>query len=152
MERPLISQKAYNVLAVLGKGKRDREYIAEALDITMSSVNGTLTGLRNNGLVDIDANGKVAATAAAKPYLAKKGQEGVKVVGGPRKQRTGTKMEQARLLFDRYHDKGRPAVLEHFRDIGLTERGASTYYQNIRRERGMSNPITGEQPKRANAR
>lgn len=54
----------------------------------------------------------------------------------------GTKMEAARFIFQRHFKDGRQAVLRHLREnVGLSERGAITYYQNLRIEAGLSDAV-----------
>lgn len=51
-----------------------------------------------------------------------------------RKPRTGTKAEKCREIFEANKGAERKDVLAKFVKIGLSKAGASTYYQNIKKE------------------
>ena len=54
----------------------------------------------------------------------------------PRPKRSGTsKLDKCRAIFD--IDKGRAWNIQAFMDMGCSKAGASTYYQNIKKERGL---------------
>ena len=148
MNSPTITEKATAVLNAVAAGHHTREAIAAAMNVTIPVVNGSLTSLKRNGLVEIDEeDGAVALTADAKPFItAKKGKAAKPSV------REGTKMEAARQLFNSLFKKGRQAVLEAFREqVGLTKAGAVTYYQTLRGQAGMTQGVafSKKTPKRA---
>lgn len=122
-----LPQKAQAVLSVIARGAHTRDAIATKMGVTVPVVNGSITALKRNGLVEVSDEGEIAVTPDASAYVTISGT-------GSRGPRPGSKMAQARSLFTKFADKGRPAVLEQFRGIGLTEKGASTYYQTLRTE------------------
>ena len=151
MNSPTITEKATAVLNAVAAGHHTREAIAAAMNVTIPVVNGSLTSLKRNGLVEIDEeDGAVALTADAKPFItAKKGKA---AAAAKPSVREGTKMEAARQLFNSLFKKGRQAVLEAFREqVGLTKAGAVTYYQTLRGQAGMTQGVafSKKTPKRA---
>jgi hypothetical protein len=140
-----ITSKAQEVLQVIANGNVTRDTVAGALDKSISQVNGSITQLKRNGLVEIDGEGNFSLTPDAGEFVTIKGKRGrkpaVQVEAHQRAARTGTKMEAARNIFDKYFDKGRQFVLEKFQtNVGLTEKGASTYFQTLRHETGVAAP------------
>lgn len=129
-----LTPKALTVLASIAKSGSTRDDIAAALGVSVPVVNGSLTSLKRNGLVEIDdETGNITRTPDADPYLKANG----KAAKAP--SATATKMDQARAIFNKYVDKGRQIVLEHFRtNVGLTQAGASTYYQTLRHENELA--------------
>lgn len=126
-----LTSKAQAVLAVIAAGAQNRDDIAKKMKVSVPTVNGSLTSLKRNGLVAIDDDGGITTTSGALAHLGGAMQS-------TRTPRTGTKMERARAIFNKYVDKGRQTVLERFRDnVGLTQAGASTYYQTLRSESEM---------------
>jgi hypothetical protein len=125
-----LTSKAQAVLAVIVKGANTRDAIASQLGVTVPVVNGSITALKRHGLVELDYT---AGIVTATP-------EAASVFGGSTTAVVRTsKMQEARATFAKYMDKGRQVVLEHFRiDVGLTPKGASTYYQTLRRENDMA--------------
>jgi len=128
-----VTEKGLIVLKAASK-HNTREKIARRLGQSVAQVNGALTGLKRNGLIEIDAEGVITVTPDAAPYLSKR-------AGGTaeRATRTNTKMAAARRLFDKYASKeGRGGLIARFmKEIGLTEKGASTYFQTIRVQAGV---------------
>ena len=149
MNSPSITEKATAVLNAIAAGHHSREAIAAAMDVTIPVVNGSLTSLRRNGLVEIDEeDGDVALTADAKAYVTVK-TRAARTPSGPRE---GTKMEAARQLFNSLFKKGRQSVLAAFQEqVGLTKAGAVTYYQTLRGQAGMTQGVafSKKTPKRA---
>ncbi len=116
-----LSENAINILNAIAKGNHSKQDIAEALNLSVPSVNGTLNSLAKSNLVERNStNGFVDLTDQASQYIS------------IRKQRTGTKMAKAREIFSRYAEKGRQMVLSKFiGDLDMSKAGASTYYQSI---------------------
>lgn len=130
-----LTTKAQSVLAVIVKGANTRDAIATKLGVTVPVVNGSITALKRNGLVELDYGaGIVSPTPDASAYLAQ-----MKETAKEGTPSAHTKMADARAVFAKFMDKGRQTVLEQFRTkIGLTPKGASTYYQTLRRENDMA--------------
>lgn len=128
-----ITDKAKTILSVIASGLNSREDVAAKLKVSVPVVNGSLTSLKRHGLVEIDdETGAITATPDAADHIGK-------VAASPRAVRTGTKMERARAVFDKYIGKGRQVVLEHFKtNVGLTQAGASTYFQTLRSQSEMA--------------
>lgn len=127
-----LTEKAKNVLAIIAAGASTRDEIAESMGVSVPVVNGSLTMLKRNGLVEIADDGAVSVTPDAADYVEM--PEG-KDTPAQRSSRPGSKMEQAREVFAKFVEQGRQAVLEQFRNtIGLTPAGAATYYQTLRHE------------------
>lgn len=128
-----LTDKAKTVLGVIASGLSSREDVAAKLKVSVPVVNGSLTSLKRHGLVEIDdETGAITATPDAADHVGAQAP-------ATRAVRTGTKMERARGIFDKYVDKGRQVVLEHFKNkVGLTQAGASTYYQTLRSQNEMA--------------
>lgn len=128
-----ISDKAKTVLAAIIRGAHTRDEIAKKLGVSVPVVNGSITSLKRNGLVEVnDESGEILASPEAPAHAGVQAR-------APRAPRENTKMEQARTVFNKLYDKGRQVVLAQFREtIGLTAAGASTYYQTLRRETGAA--------------
>lgn len=128
-----VTEKGLIVLKAAVK-HNTREKIARRLDQSIAQVNGALTGLKRNGLIEIDADGVITVTPDAAPYLSKR-------AGGTaeRAPRTGTKMEAARAIFNKFAQKeGRSGVIDRLvAQVGLTAKGASTYFQTLRVQAGI---------------
>lgn len=123
-----ITEKNQLILNAIAKGNHSRGDIAEALAVSASNIYPNVSALKKAGLIEVnDTNGFIDLTEAAMEHVS------------TRKQRTGTKMEKARQIFDKLAEKGRQAVLSKFiGDLGMTEAGASTYYQTLRTSSGMA--------------
>jgi len=140
-----ISEKAQSVLEAIAEGNDNRENVAYYLGISIPSVNGSLTGLKRNGLIEVEDDGTILLTEDADEFLPE---------GSPASRqytpRPGSKMAHASKLFNRLFDKGRQAVLAAFRDqVGLTERGAATYYQTLRERSGMVHGVAAQKGRRS---
>ena len=139
MNMPTITPKATALLNAIALGLASREAIASHLGVTIPVVNGSLTSLKRNGLVEInEEDGSIALTADATPYITvKAGKQAT-----PRAPRTGTKMEEARKVFNALFNQGRQAVLAAFQtQVGLTKDGAVTYFQTLRGQAGLVNGV-----------
>lgn len=124
-----LTDNAQNVLNAIATGKSTKEAVGTSLNMTAASVGGSVRALQNRGLVDVTSDGTLALTPDASEW----------VTARTRKARTGTKAEMARKIFQRYGTSNRQKVLEKFEhDIGLTPKGAITYYQNMRKEAGLA--------------
>lgn len=124
-----LTDNSQTVLNAIARGKVTKDAISSDLNMSISSVSGSLRSLSNRGLIETSKDGLIATTRDAVPYITAKA----------RKVRTGTKMEQARVMFQRHYSEGRAAVLTKLRDkVGLTDKGAVTYYQSLRVEAGIA--------------
>lgn len=141
-----ITAKAQSVLMAIAGGAASREEIATKLGVSVPVVNGSITSLKRNKLVEIsDKTGLLAVTAEAKPFTT---GEAAKAAPAADEAKTATKMDQARKLFAQYSKQGRQVVLAHFQEqIGLTPKGASTYYQILRHETPAAPAATGNNTK-----
>lgn len=134
-----ISDKAQAVLEAIIIGKcHTREEIATHLKSTIPSVNGALTGLLRNGLVEVNVStGSINATPDASMF--------VKAAAHAAAPRSGTKMELATKIFEEHFNEGRKSVISLFqKSVGLTEKGAATYYQTLRERHGMVHGIAAQ--------
>jgi DNA-binding transcriptional ArsR family regulator len=133
-----ISEKGHNVLRAIAVGNSTRELAAAALGVSIATVNGSLTSLKRNGLIEVSDAGQLTLTEDAAPFV----KDVLAASKGPRAARTGTKMEKAKEIFQRLIPSGRPAVLDAFRkEVGLTKAGASTYFQMLRAQSGMAQGV-----------
>lgn len=129
MNTKALTDNSQSVLNAIASGKSTRDIISNVLNMTATAVSGSIRSLSSRGLIETSKNGSITTTPDALQYITKR----------TRKPRTGTKMEQARAVFQRHYSQGRPAVLSKLRDsVGLTEKGAVTYYQNLRVEAGIA--------------
>lgn len=143
-----LTDKAKTILNVIAHGATSRDEIAESMGVSVPVVNGSLTALKRNGLIELDpTSGAVSITPDARPYLdPPKMKQDIPTVEG-KHHRPGSKMEQAREVFSQFVNDGRQAVLEQFRtSIGLTPAGAATYYQTLRHETGAAAFQKGKPP------
>lgn len=133
-----INNTQRNVLLAVSRGHGVRSAIAKAMDLTPATVSTALNVLKSNGLISPTENGYEVTADAAEH------------IGNGRKARTGTKMEQARAVFTKFAEKGRPYVLRKFREVvGLSDAAASTYYQSLNHAHAVAQVAAKPAPKRA---
>lgn len=143
MTKIAITAKSQAVLDAIAAGNTTREDIAESLNVSLPTVNGSLTALKRNGLAEVDDDGTITLTEDASEYIT---GGGVATVRG---HRPGTKMAEAAKLFNDKFGQGRQAVLAAFQSrIGLTKAGAATYYQMLRTQAGMSHGVAFQRGKK----
>lgn len=125
-------------------------------DMGPKQVAGAVRNLRTNGLISGDVDGfKVLkagtkwiaaydadqANASSQSATATKAEKVAPIQTNdetPEHNRR-TKIAKAITLFQRHEHQGRQAVLAKFqKQLGMTAGGASTYYQNVRRELGRA--------------
>lgn len=124
-----LTETSQSVLNAIASGKHKRDTIVTATSLSASAVGGAIRSLVNRGLIESTKDGMVATTPDAKQFITTR----------TRKPRADTKMAEARVLFQKHFKDGRPVVLSKLRDkVGLTEKGAITYYQNLRVEAGIA--------------
>lgn len=134
-----ITEKSQTVLNTIAKGVGTREAIAEKLGVTVPVVNGSLTALKRNGLIEIDDDGYITVTEDAAEFVSTKPRAARAAAG---EHRAGTKMAEAAKIFEKKFSNGRQAVLNAFMtQVGLTKAGASTYYQMLRSQAGMTHGV-----------
>jgi hypothetical protein len=116
-----LSPNAIKILGYVSKGLNTREAIAKRMKTSVPVVNGSLTVLKRQEMVTVDEEGVITAV------------EGAAVVAeSAHTPRSQSKMAQARKLYAKYQHKGRQVVLDKLIGIGLTPKGASTYYQTLK--------------------
>lgn len=143
MTKIAITAKSQAVLDAIAAGNDTREAIAESLNVSLPTVNGSLTALKRNGLAEVEDDGTITLTEDASEYIT---EGGVATVRG---HRPGTKMAEAAKLFNDKFDQGRQAVLAAFQSrIGLTKAGAATYYQMLRTQAGMAHGVAFQRGKK----
>lgn len=134
-----VNSQSVPVLMAIVSGALSATAIAKHTKTNVPAVRGALRNLRNNGLISGD-NETVELLPAGRDY-AKSGEakSSVPVTPTGRQHKRTTKIAKAHTLFDRFEHRGRGVVLQKFQsELEMSEGQASTYYQNIRRERGMS--------------
>ncbi len=124
-----LTDNSQAVLNAVATGKNQRDVLSRTLNMTGTTVGNSLRSLIGKGLIEVNKkDGSLSITPDGREHATVRA----------RAKRTGTKMEQARVVFQKYNAQGRPAVLSRLRDdVGLTEKGAITYYQNLRVEAGL---------------
>lgn len=135
-----VNSQSVPVLMAIIAGALSAATIAKNIKSEVPAVRGALRNLRGNGLIEGD-NDNVVLLDAGRDY-AKSGD--VKATVAPmtptgKAHKRTTKIAKANTLFDRFGHRGRQIVLEKFKtQLDMTDGAASTYYQNIRRERGLA--------------
>lgn len=122
-----------SVIAALEAGGTDvtRDAIMTKIGASGAAVTNSLKTLAGNGLIETTEDGHITTTPDAITHIS--------LTPAGRAPRVGTKMDIARNLMVKHGEKGRQFVLSKFRtDVGLTDKGASTYYQTLSREAKQS--------------
>lgn len=142
-EKNTITARQQETLEAVNRGKNDVQALADQLGVTVATVRGTLRALRENGLLE-GTSGDLTVTSDGQAYVGQGGNQAKRSNRGGNQQqgtdhRDGSKIAQAKQVFEQFFDQGRKAVLEQFVNrLKLTPAGASTYYQNLRHETGMA--------------
>lgn len=132
------------VLVAINSGSTSDAAVAKRCKISVGQARGALRSLRAAGFVSGD-NAEAAVTKAGNDALtlATKGAETEPTTPTGRAHKRTTKMAKAITLFQRHIGQGRQAVLEKFQSkLDMTAGGASTYFQNIRKELGASQSVS----------
>lgn len=138
MTKTTITEKAQSVLNAIAAGNDTRDAVATHLGVSVPTVNGSITSLKRNSLIEVDDDGTITLTSAASEFVTvKKSRRGAATPSVSGGHREGTKMAEAAKIFEKKFSAGRPVVLEAFmKQVGLTKAGAATYYQSLRTQSG----------------
>lgn len=139
-----VNTKSALILSLIATGAVSADAIASQGKMTVQQARGGLRSLRNLGLVGGDNEAVVMRAAGTKALakIAKTEAPAAKTAstdaGAEVAHKRTTKIAKAVTLFDRHISRGRPAVLAKFqKDLDMTEGQASTYYQLVRKEKGL---------------
>ena len=122
-----LTPAATKLLGHISKGVNTREALAKKVRGTVASVNGSITALKRAGVVELDEEGTIK-------QLLKMDQ--IEIGGAvERTPRKNSKAAKARTIFNRMHGQGktRAQILPKLVALGLTDKGASTYYQTMKK-------------------
>lgn len=121
-----LSPAAQKILGHIAKGVTTREALAKKMRTTVAAVNGSITALKRNEIVQLDDEGTIE--------LLKQPSDITVGAGTERTPRSHSKMAKARTIFNRMHAAGkeRHQILPKLVALGLTDKGASTYYQTLK--------------------
>lgn len=133
-----LSANAQKILSLIHGGATDRAAIAKKMRASVQSVNGSITALVRAGHVTRNEDGSLATEGGAQSNAANDNGDNPRATGpGSRGHRPGSKMSKARAIFLKAQEgeKDRQWTLGQFtKKLGLTPKGASTYYQSLKRE------------------